>query len=88
MDGTATLMPPSADLNLALTNIDLRAISPYVHEQAALEITGGAFDLGGRARYASPEPGLPSSTLPVTWPFAILFRSTTSCSRSLPNGMR
>ncbi len=59
VDGSATLMPPSADLQLTLTNLDLRPIQPYVEEQAKLAITGGALDLHGRARYASPEPGAP-----------------------------
>jgi hypothetical protein len=59
VDGAATLMPPSADLQISLTNLDLRPIQPYVQQQLKLAITGGAFDLQGHARYASPEPGAP-----------------------------
>lgn len=59
VNGTATLMPPSADLQLALTNLDLRSIEPYVAEQVKVAITGGTLDLHGRARYAPPEPGAP-----------------------------
>lgn len=59
VNGTATLLPPSADLQLALTNLDLRSVEPYVAEQVKIAITGGTLDLHGRARYASPEPGAP-----------------------------
>ena len=59
VDGTATLIPPSADLQITLTNLDLRPIQPYVEQQAKLAITGGALDLVGHARYAAPEPGAP-----------------------------
>ncbi len=59
VNGTATLMPPSADLQLALTNLDLRSIEPYVAEQVKVAITSGSLSLNGKARYASPEPGAP-----------------------------
>ena len=59
VNGTATLIPPSADLEIALTNIDLRPIQPYVQEQLKLAITGGAVDLHGHARYAPPDPSAP-----------------------------
>jgi hypothetical protein len=62
VDGTATLMPPSADLQINLTNVDLRPLQPYVHAQARLAITGGAVDLHGHARYAPPEAGAPMAT--------------------------
>ena len=57
--GSAIAMPPSADLQIALTNIDLRPIQPYVHEQVKLVLTGGTVDMQAHARYASPEPGAP-----------------------------
>src|SRR5882724_641268 len=59
VNGTATLIPPSADLEIALTNLDLRPIQPYVQEQLKLAITGGAVNLHGHARYAPPEPSAP-----------------------------
>ena len=59
MNGTLTLLPPSADVQLGVTNIDLRAIQPYVTEQIKLAITSGAVGVHGRAKYASPEPGAP-----------------------------
>ncbi|HEX3801035.1 MAG TPA: DUF748 domain-containing protein [Verrucomicrobiae bacterium] len=62
VDGTATLLPPSADLQVAITNLDLRAIQPYVEQQIKLAITSGTVDVNGHAKYASPEPGAPMVT--------------------------
>jgi len=59
VNGSATLMPPSADLQINLTNIDIRPIEPYVHEQLKLVLTGGTFDMHGHARYAPPDPAAP-----------------------------
>lgn len=59
VNGTAILMPPSADLQLGVTNIDLRSIQPYVEEQIKLAVTSGALSVQGHAKYASPEPGAP-----------------------------
>jgi len=60
VEGTLTLMPLSADLQLAMTNVDLRAVQPYVEQQIKLAVTSGGVDLHGRARYsATPEPGAP-----------------------------
>jgi hypothetical protein len=58
VNGTTTLMPPSADLQLGLTNVDLRSIQPYVSEQIKLVINNGAVNLNGRARYAEPNSPL------------------------------
>ena len=58
-NGTATLLPPSVNLQIALTNLDLRALQPYVEQQIKLAITSGALDLRGQARYAATEPGAP-----------------------------
>ncbi len=51
LEGTATLLPPSAALKIALTNLDLRAFQPYVEEQVKLVINRGALNLNGNARY-------------------------------------
>ncbi len=59
VNGAATLMPPSADMQLALSNVDLRPVQPYVEEQARLAITDGAVNLTGHAKYASTESGAP-----------------------------
>ena len=50
--GTLTLMPPSADMQVTVSNLDLRAVQPYVEEQVMLVLTGGALDVHGRARLA------------------------------------
>jgi hypothetical protein len=58
LDGSLTLMPPSADLKLDITNLDLRAGQSYVEPFARLAIGSGTFDLQGRARYhASGDAG-------------------------------
>lgn len=57
VEGLVTPMPPSADLQLAVSNIDLRAFQPYVEQQIKLAITSGTFQLKGHARYLPPEPG-------------------------------
>ena len=62
VDGTATFIPPSADLHLALTNADLRAITPYVSEQVKLLITGGAVDVNGQLHALGNKPGEPMAT--------------------------
>jgi hypothetical protein len=59
VNGTATLLPPSADVQITLSNVDVRPIQPYVEEQATIALAGGTVDLKGRARYAAPEPGAP-----------------------------
>jgi hypothetical protein len=59
LTGTLTLLPLSADVQLGITNLDVRAAQPYVEEQLKLAITGGALDLQGRARYAPSTPGAP-----------------------------
>ena len=59
VNGTATLLPPSADLQITESNIDLRTLDPYVEQKARLAITGGALSMNGRAQYASTDPGAP-----------------------------
>ncbi|MDB6124965.1 MAG: uncharacterized protein JWQ71_3958 [Pedosphaera sp.] len=59
IEGTLNLLPLAADLQLTLTNLDLRAVQPYVHEQAKLEITSGAFDLQGQAHYSATSTNAP-----------------------------
>jgi uncharacterized protein involved in outer membrane biogenesis len=59
LEGKATLLPPSADLQVTITNLDLRPVQPYVEEQVKLVISSGALALHGHARYAAPEPGAP-----------------------------
>lgn len=57
--GTGTILPPSADMQLTLSNVDVRPIQPYVEEQATIALAGGTVDLQGRARYAGPDTNAP-----------------------------
>ncbi len=52
VEGSATLMPPAASLNVTVSNLDLRAVQPYVSEQARLVISSGALNVKGKASYA------------------------------------
>src|SRR5204863_9383220 len=45
MQGKATLEPRAAEVQLGLTNIDLRAVQPYLDDYVRLEIVSGG--LGG-----------------------------------------
>jgi hypothetical protein len=56
--GAVRLQPPSADLTLDLTGMDLRPLQPYVEEQAKLALGGGLFSVRGHAVYSS-EKGSP-----------------------------
>jgi uncharacterized protein involved in outer membrane biogenesis len=59
VNGTATLLPPSADLQIGVSNLDLRMIQPYLDEQVKLALTRGALNVNGHARYMPAAPGAP-----------------------------
>ena len=54
--GTAQLAPSFAEIEVAVTNIDLRALQPYVEPFAALAIVSGALDTTGRLRFQTNDP--------------------------------
>jgi len=56
--GTVRLQPPSADLVVDVTGMDLRPLQPYVEQQAKLAVGGGLFTVRGHARY-NAEKGSP-----------------------------
>lgn len=56
VNGAATLLPPSADLRVGVTNLDLRIAQPYLQQQVNMAIARGALNIAGRARY---RPGAP-----------------------------
>ncbi len=58
-DGAATLIPPSADLQIGVTNLDLRAVQPYLDEQVKVAITRGMLNVNGHAHYAPAGQGAP-----------------------------
>ena len=51
--GTVRLQPPSADLAVDITGMDLRPLQPYVEQQAKLAVGGGLFTARGHASYNS-----------------------------------
>ena len=57
--GTARIAPPQADLNVEVSDLDLRPFQPYVNEQVRLTIASGRFDVQGQVRYRSPGTGTP-----------------------------
>ena len=57
--GTAKIAPPQADLEIGVSDLDLRPFQPYVNEQVRLTITSGRFGMRGRVRYAPPGAGAP-----------------------------
>jgi hypothetical protein len=59
VQGTAKISPPLADLQVAVSDLDLRPFQPYLNEQARIAITSGRFNTRGRARYTPPGSGTP-----------------------------
>jgi hypothetical protein len=53
LQGTVLPFARSADVQVQVTNLDLRAIQPYVAEIWNLEITGGVFTAKGRVMYGA-----------------------------------
>jgi len=62
VNGAATLLPPSADLQIGVTNLDLRAVQPYLDEQVKLAVTRGALNVNGHAHYAPAGQDVPLVT--------------------------
>jgi hypothetical protein len=56
--GAVRLQPPSADLVVDVTGMDLRPLQPYVEQQVKLAVGGGLFTVRGHASYNS-EKGAP-----------------------------
>jgi outer membrane protein OmpA-like peptidoglycan-associated protein len=53
LQGTVSPFARSADVQVQVTNLDLRAIQPYVEEIWNLEITGGVLSATGHVLYAA-----------------------------------
>jgi hypothetical protein len=60
--GTAKIMPMFADLEVAVTNVDLRAIQPYVEQFAALGIVSGELSTAGKVRFQTNDSAAPLLT--------------------------
>lgn len=50
-EGTLSLTPPSADLGVALTNLDLTAFQPYLEQVVRLNLTRGALGTTNHVRF-------------------------------------
>jgi hypothetical protein len=57
--GTTTLLPPSADLQIGVTNLDVRLVQSYLQEHANLALARGGIYVDGRAHYATGADGAP-----------------------------
>jgi hypothetical protein len=57
--GTMKIAPPQADVEIGVSDLDLRPFQPYVNEQVRLTITSGRFGTQGRVRYAPPGASAP-----------------------------
>jgi hypothetical protein len=59
LQGTILPFTRSANVQVQMTNLDLRAIQPYVAEIWKLEITGGALNARGHVLCAAAGPAIP-----------------------------
>ena len=58
-EGEISLFPLKADLKLALDNLEIRALDPYLDSFLSLRITEGSVGMDGRAQLAATAKGLP-----------------------------
>lgn len=58
-EGQLSLFPLKADLDLALDNLEIRALDPYLDSFLSLRITQGSVGMEGRAQLAASTNGLP-----------------------------
>ena len=61
--GTAKVAPVFADLDVAVTNLDLRAGQPYADRFVALGIVSGALTTAGKIRFQTNDTAAPLLTL-------------------------
>ena len=59
---TASLSPPTADLHLSLSNLDLGTLDPYLEPKVNLFILGSRLGLDGDIHLRTPENELPQVT--------------------------
>ena len=60
--GTVKIEPLFADIDVAVTNLDLRIGQPYVDPFAAMGIVSGALTTAGKVRFQINEPAVPLLT--------------------------
>ena len=59
---TASFSPPTADIDLALTNLDLGTLDPYLEPKVNLLILGSKVGLTGQVHLRTPANELPQVT--------------------------
>ncbi len=57
--GAVTLSPPSADVLIGVTNLDLRMVQSYLEQQVKMAVARGALNVNGRAHYAAAGSDVP-----------------------------
>src|SRR5262249_39710862 len=62
VDGEGALSPPAIDLQLALNELELRPLDPYLEPIADILIFGSKLSVDGRARVRTTDSGLPAMT--------------------------
>jgi hypothetical protein len=60
--GTAKIAPLFAELDVAVTNLDLRAAQPYAEQFVALGLESGALTAAGKLRFQTNDPAAPRFT--------------------------
>lgn len=64
----ASLSPPSVDMHLAFSDIDLHPLDPYLDSQLSVFIIGSKLGMNGNIRFRSPPGSLPDVTFTgETW---------------------
>ncbi|HWC58909.1 MAG TPA: DUF748 domain-containing protein, partial [Verrucomicrobiae bacterium] len=58
----ASLAPPSVDINVAFSNIELHPLDPYLDSRLSVFIIGSKLGMDGKIRFRSPPGSLPEVT--------------------------
>jgi hypothetical protein len=58
----ASLAPPSVDISVALNNVDLHPLDPYLDSKLSVFVIGSKLGMDGKIRFRSPAGALPEVT--------------------------
>lgn len=59
VEANGTVLPPAGEATLAITNLALPPIQPYIEQQSRLVLNSGDLTVNGRARYAPGDSSAP-----------------------------
>lgn len=62
MDAQASFTPPTADVQIAVENLELKPLDPYLESQVNVFVLDSKLNLNGNVRLRTPENGLPAVT--------------------------